>query len=291
MTQQGGDVLASTDKANRAQRDEWNEGQPRFDQWATRWEEVWAPFGEAMFEAARLQSGERVLDVGCGYGTTTIEAARCVGPSGRVVGVDISAGMLHPARQRVAAADLANIELVEADAQVHAFDVESFDAVISRFGSMFFEDPAAAFANLARALRPGGRLALVCWQHPLKSEWIATALGAAVTVLGQPPDLGGPDVPGPFAFADGDRLAQLLTAGGFRDVTVEGLTRPQHIGKDADDAAAFLMSIAEDMQLFDGAPDDVVTAAHDALRGSYAPHAGSQGVVLGGAAWLVWAHR
>jgi SAM-dependent methyltransferase len=290
MTHPSGDLLAATDNVNQAQRDQWNEDQPRYDQRADRWEEVWAPFGQAMFEAARLQPGEQVLDVGCGYGTTTIEAARRVQPGGHVVGIDIAEAMLGPARRRVLAADLDNIELVEADAQVHAFEVESFDAVISRFGTMFFEDPEAAFANLASALRPGGRLAFVCWQDPLKSEWIATAVGAAVAALGQPPNLGDPGAPGPFAFADGERLQRLLTAGGFRDVTVESVTRPQRIGDDADDAAAFLMSIAEDMQVFAGAPDHVVEAARDALRASYAPYAEPHGVVLNGTAWLVGAH-
>jgi SAM-dependent methyltransferase len=279
------------DEPNQAQRDEWNQGQPRYHAYADRWEQIWAPFGQAMFDAARLQPGERALDVGCGYATTTIEAAERVAPSGRVVGVDISAAMLETARQRVAAARLDNIELLEADAQVHPFDAGSFDAVTSRFGTMFFAGPEAAFANLARALRPGGRLAFVCWQDPLNSEWIAVALGAAVAVLGQAPELGAPGAPGPFAFADGDRLAQLVTQSGFRDLSLETVTRPQRIGDDADDAAAFLLSIAEDMQLFAGALDRVVAAAADALRAAYAPYAGPQGVVMEGTAWLVSAHR
>lgn len=276
---------------NLAQRDEWNQGQPQYDAYADRWEQIWAPFGQAVFDAARLQPAERVLDIGCGYGTATIEAAERVAPSGCVVGVDISAAMLEPARRRVAAAGLDNIELLEADAQVHPFDAGSFDALISRFGTMFFADPEAAFANLARALRQGGRLAFVCWQDPLKSEWIAVALGAAVAALGQAPDMGAPGAPGPFAFADGDWLRQLLTAGGFRDVTLETVTRPQRIGDDADDAAAFLLSVAEDMQAFAGAPDQVVAAAGDALRAAYAPYTGPHGVVMDGTAWLVSAHR
>jgi ubiquinone/menaquinone biosynthesis C-methylase UbiE len=139
-----------------------------------------------MFDAARLQPGERVLDVGCGFGTTTIEAADCVAPLGRVLGVDISAAMLEPARQPVAAAGTGNIELLEADAQVHPFEAGAFDVVISRFGLMFFEDPDAAFANLARALRPDGRLVFVCWPDPMKSEWVAVALGVAVAQVGRP---------------------------------------------------------------------------------------------------------
>jgi len=291
MTNASRDLLSPIDQVNRAQRDGWNEGQPRYDQRAERFEQIWAPFGQAMFESAQLMPGERVLDVGCGYGTTTIEASRRVQPQGHVVGVDIAAAMLAPAHRRVSALALDNVELLEADAQVHEFDSGSFDAVLSRFGMMFFEDPEAAFANLARALRPGGRLAFVCWQHPLQSEWIATAFGAAVATLGQPPNLGAPGAPGPFAFADADRLRLLLTAGGFRDVRIEGVTRPQRIGDDADDAAAFLLTIAEDMQMFDGAPDHALAAARDALRGSYAPYAGPNGVVMAGTAWLVLGHR
>ena len=208
-----------------------------------------------------------------------------------MVGIDIAAAMLGPARRRVAAADLDNIELVEADAQVHPFEPKVLRRGDQPVRGNVLRGPEAAFANLARALRPDGRLAFVCWQHPLKSEWIATALGAAVAALGQRPNLGDPGAPGPFAFADSDRLQRLLTAGGFQDVTVESVTRPQRIGDDADDAAAFLMSIAEDMQLFAGAPDHVVAAARDALQASYAPYAKPHGVVQDGAVWLVWAHR
>jgi SAM-dependent methyltransferase len=250
-----------------------------------------ARFGHAMLDAARLQPGERVLDVGCGHATTTIEAAERVAPAGRVVGVDISAAMLQPARQRVAAAGLDNVELLEADAQVHAFDAGSFDAVISRFGTMFFEDPETAFANLAHALRPGGRLVFVAWQDPLNSEWIAVALGAAVAQLGRAPQLGTPGAPGPWAFADGDRLTRLITTGGFRNVRLETVTRPQRIGDDVDDAVGFILSLPESRQLFAGAPEDAVAAAVAAVRAAFAPYAGAEGVVLDGTAWLVSADR
>jgi SAM-dependent methyltransferase len=199
--------------------------------------------------------------------------------------------MLEPAHQRVTASGLDNIELLEADAQVHAFDAGAFDAVISRFGTMFFEDPEAAFANLARALRPGGRLVFVCWQDPLKSEWIAVALSTVVAQLGRAPNLGPPGAPGPFAFADGDRLTRLITAGGFRDVTLETVTRPQCIGIDVEDAVGFIMSMRESQQMFAGAPDETVTAAVAALRAAFAPYAGPHGVVMDGTAWVVCAHR
>ena len=292
MTHPSGKLLAATDEVNRAQREYWADDGPRqYQEHGDRFEAMAAPFGQAMLDAARLQPGERVLDVGCGHATTTIEAAERVAPAGRVVGVDISTTMLQPARQRVAAAGLDNIELLEADAQLHAFDPGSFDAVISRFGTMFFEDPEAAFANLARALHPGGRLVFVAWQDPLNSEWIAVALGAAVAQLGRAPQLGTPGAPGPWAFADGDRLTRLITKGGFRNVRPETVTRPQRIGDDVDDAVSFILSLPESRQLFADAPEDAVAAAVAAVRAAFARYTGAEGVVLDGTAWLVSADR
>ena len=292
MTHPSGKLLAATDEVNRTQREYWaNDGPRQYQEHGDRFEAMAAPFGQAMLDAARLQPGERVLDVGCGHATTTIEAAERVAPAGRVVGVDISTTMLQPARQRVAAAGLDNIELLEADAQLHAFDPGSFDAVISRFGTMFFENPEMAFANLARALHPGGRLVFVAWQDPLNSEWIAVALGAAVAQLGRPAQLGSPGAPGPWAFADGDRLTRLITKGGFRNVRLETVTRPQRIGDDVDDAVGFILSLPESRQLFAGAPEDAVAAAVAAVRAAFAPYTGAEGVVLDGTAWLVSADR
>jgi SAM-dependent methyltransferase len=279
--------LRAFDDANRAQKQEWEgESARQYQDYGDSNEALFAPFGRVMLEAALLKPGDRVLDVGCGHGTSTLEAAQLVSPSGRVVGVDISAEMLKPARKRIAAEDVNNVELIRADAQVHAFEAESFDAVISRFGTMFFEDPRAAFANLASALRPSGRLVFVCWQDPLKNEWVAVALGAAVEALGRAPDLGSPGAPGPFAFADDDRLHQLL-AGSFRDVTLEAVTRPVRIGRDLDQAVGFIMSLPQSKQLFAGLPHDVVDAVVAKLRAAFAPYVGSRGVVMDATAWLV----
>ncbi len=284
--------LLPDDDLNRAQREYWAADGPRqYQQYGDTNEALFAPFGQAMLDAAGFRSGESVLDVGCGFGTSTIEAAQRVGPSARVVGVDISAAMLQPAHRRVADAGLGNVELLQADAQVHPFDAGSFQVVISRFGTMFFEDPEAAFANLARALEPGGRLVFVCWQDPRKSEWVAAALGAVVAKLGRAPDLGPPGAPGAFAFADGDRLTRLLTAGGFHDVTLETVTRSVRIGRDVDDAAGFVMSLPQSQQLLVGAGEDAAAAAVTGLRAVYAPYAGAHGVLMDASAWLVSAHN
>lgn len=137
---------------------------------AHRADDTGGQFGDAMLDAAQLRAGDRVLDVGCGQGTDTLKAAQQVTPTGAAVGVDITAPLLDRARRRAAATSINNVQFVQGDAQVHPFEESAFDVVISRFGTMFFNDPTAAFANLNRAIRPGGRMAIVCWQDLLQSE-------------------------------------------------------------------------------------------------------------------------
>jgi SAM-dependent methyltransferase len=257
---------------------------------AERLEAINGPFGELMLAAAGLQPGQRVLDVGCGQGTTTLRAAQAVAPGGAAVGVDISAPLVALARQRASAAGIGNAEFVQADAQTHPFQERGFDAVISRFGTMFFQDADAAFANLGRAVRPGGRLALVCPHDPSRTEWVAVAFAAAAPHVGIP-DLGPPGAPGPFAFADGDRLRRVLEAGGFRDVALQAVTRPVRMGDDAEDVTAFIASLPEARQLFAGKPQAKVAAAIDALREGLAPYQGTGGVVMDETAWLATARR
>jgi SAM-dependent methyltransferase len=256
---------------------------------AHRWDGTSGRFGEAMLDAADLKPGQKVLDVGCGAGSTTVEAGRRVAPGGAAVGVDISAPALALARQRVAAAGLDSVAFIESDAQAHPFEPGAFDAVISRFGSMFFGDSAAAFANLRRGLRPAGRLAIVAWQGPLQSEWTAVAGAVAVAHFGRPPNLGGPDSPGPFAFADGDRFRSVVTAGGFRDITLEAITRPMLMGSDVEDVVAMITSLPQSKDLFAGQPENKVEAAIDGLRKGFAPYARPEGVVMSGTAWLLTA--
>lgn len=247
-----------------------------------------APFYAALFDAVALQAGDRVLDVGCGLGHTTLEAAERVAPHGTVVGVDFSPVMLAAARERVAGVDA--VTLLRADAQAHPFEAE-YDAVISGFGVVFFEEPQVAFANLRTALRHGGRLAFVCWRGPLQSQWIAVATAAIVPVLERAPEMAEPGVPGPYAFADGDRLRGVLVASGFRNVSVEAITRPQRIAADVDDAVSYVLSLPEGKRLLEEAPEHVREDATAALKAAFTPYAGPDSVVTAGAAWLATATR
>ena len=256
---------------------------------ADRWDGTSGRFGAAMLEAADLEPGQRVLDVGCGAGSTTIEAARRVAPKGAAVGVDISGPALALARERAAASGLNDVGFIEADAQVHPFELESFDAVISRFGTMFFDDPVVAFANLRRALRRGGRLAVLAWQGPFESEWTTVAVNVAIAHFGRPPDLGEPGGPGPFAFADGDRFKRVVTEGGFGDVTLAAITRPMLMGSDVEDVVGMVAATPQSKGLFAGQPGAKVRAAVAGLRDAFAPYARPEGVVMSGSAWLLTA--
>jgi SAM-dependent methyltransferase len=284
--------MANTATPNADQIKRWQEDEGLH--WvaeAERYDTMAGSFGEAMLDAAGLQPGDRVLDVGCGNGATTIEAARRVRPAGTALGVDLSAPMLAVAKTRAAAAGVDEADFLQADAQVHPFPAGEFDAVVSRFGLMFFDDPDAAFANLARALRPSGRIAFVAWQGLERSEWIMVAGAAAAPYVGIPEGIA-PDAPGPFGLADPARVRRMLEGAGFVGVTLEELTRPMRIGNDVDDALSFIRSLPVVRDLLGAAPADKQAAAVEAAREALGPYAGPEGVVMhNNGAWLVTARR
>ncbi len=176
------------------------------------------PLGRRVLEVLALKAGERVLDVGCGCGQSTLALGELVGVSGAVLGVDISQPMLALARARSSAAP--QVSYAEADAQTIGFASAGFDAIHSRFGVMFFEDPTAAFANLRGALRPGGRLAFLCWRDISENPIMTLPMQAAAKHL-PPPEPPTPGAPGPFAFADPERVRGILAAAGFAEIALE----------------------------------------------------------------------
>ncbi|WP_165188204.1 class I SAM-dependent methyltransferase [Caulobacter soli] len=190
-----------------------------------------APIGEAVVARADPGPGKRVLDVGCGAGATTLDMARRLGPAGSCVGVDVSGPLLNLARQRAEAQDLPQAQFIEADAQDHAFEAGAFDAILSRFGVMFFPDPDAAFANLRRALKPGGALVFACWRGPAENPLSQIPLQVAAPLLSEPPPPPG-DGPGRFAFADPDRVRGVLDRSGWRDIAITPLDAPMPLSFD-----------------------------------------------------------
>jgi SAM-dependent methyltransferase len=276
--------MANTDMA-----EYWN-GRPA-GVWVTeaeRFDTMLAPFGRRLLAAAVLEPGERVLDVGCGNGAISLEAARAVGPAGRVTGLDLSAPMLGVARQRAEEQGI-SVSFVQSDAQTASFD-EPFDVVLSRFGVMFFDDPEVAFANLAKATRPGGRLCFVCWQEMFANEWIAVPAMAMVAHVGIP-ELPEPGAPGPFALADAERTRGLLQSARWSEVTVEGHKDPMHMGRDPEDVVAFMFSDEMGRRVVEGKDPEAVQAGTEAALVALRPYATPDGVVLSGAYWLVTARK
>jgi SAM-dependent methyltransferase len=206
--------------ANIEQAEFWSELAPTWLELEDQLEEVGGPPGKLAMDRLGLLPGQRVVDLGCGLGRTTLALAARVGPGGKVVGVDISAEMLARGRDRAARLGAENVEFVHADAQVHDFGQARFDAAYSRFGVMFFSDPVAAFANIRRALRPRGALSFVCWQDVFDNDWMLIPRTAVAEVIGTLPPMPSPDEPGSLSLADPARVRAVLGAAGFRSIVV-----------------------------------------------------------------------
>jgi SAM-dependent methyltransferase len=205
---------------NIEQAEFWSKLAPVWLELEDQLEEVGGPPGQLAMDRLELRPGQRVVDLGCGSGRTTLELAARVGPGGEVVGVDISAEMLARGRERAARRGVGNVEFVHADAQVHDLGGARSDAAYSRFGVMFFTDPVAAFANVRRALRPGGVLSFVCWQGVSDNEWMLIPGAAVAQVTGSLPPMPGPGQPGPFSLADPGRVRAVLDAAGYHSVAI-----------------------------------------------------------------------
>ena len=233
-----------------------------------------------------ISPGDRVLDIGCGTGLTTREAARAATP-GRVVGVDVSERMLERAREVTAAERLDNIRYELGDAQVHRFDPGGFDVAISRFGTMFFSDPAAAFANIAAALRPQARLVLLVWQRREVNAWMR-AIDAALGDARQPP----PSAGDAFSLGDADATERILERAGFADVRFEDVNEPVLYGHDLDAALAIVRSFQDTSGALASLSDDEAAGTVERLREMLAAHySDERGVVLDSRSWLITARR
>ncbi len=274
------------DSTNAEQASEWDGPDGEF--WATyhtEYEGLLGVFDDTLVEAGAVGSDDRCLDIGCGTGATTRAlAARAV--DGSVFGLDLSGPMLTIAREAARGAGIANVEFVQGDAQVHPFETAASDVAVSRMGCMFFGDPATAFANIGRSLRPGGRLAFTVWQEQRANDWITAidnAVGEATST--EAPDEPTGYVPGPFSLADPALCTSLLQGAGFVDVSVDGLDVPLAFGT-VDDAQAFLETwIDEDLD------EDARARATASLHRLLVDNATAEGVRLQSATWLITARR
>lgn len=250
--------MAEATIANVAQRDYWNTvAGPRWVGLEGYVERRVEPVNALLSQYANAAPGERVLEIGCGTGAFTVPLALAVGERGEVVGADISTAMLAGARKRLTEAGIKNVSLVEADAQTHRFDPGHFDLVASRFGVMFFADPAAAFANLLAAARPGGRLCFACWGRLDENEHWLVPYRVALEHLGAPEPTP-PRTPGPMAFADADYVREFLGSAGFADIAITREHPAMAAASPRDEANAALM-MGPSARLIDEKKPDAAT--------------------------------
>jgi SAM-dependent methyltransferase len=286
------DVDAPGAGPNHAQATYWED---RSGSWIAS--EAWwlstvaGPFGDAATEQLNPRPGQRLLDIGCGTGPTTVRLAKMIGPDGTITGVDISPSMVDAARRRAADAEVDNATFAVADAQVADLGVEVLDGVFSQFGIMFFADPTAAFANVRAAVRPGGRLAFACWQDLSRNDWMTVPGVAAASVTGQIPTMPEPGAPGPFSLADPDRIRKVLTDAGWADVRIADVTTdvvvPEDRVEDMLVGVSRMGAVREQLEAFkDPAMRDRIS---DAVRTELLSRLVDGEVRLASAAWAVTA--
>jgi SAM-dependent methyltransferase len=247
-----------------------------------------APISRLLIDRAGVKPGERVLDVGCGCGSTSAAWAREVGPSGYVLGVDISAPML------ALAAKLKQpglpLDFALADATVYPFDPASFDLLVSRFGVMFFAEPAVSFAHMRHALRPSGRVAFACWREPRDNPWMMAPLQAVYQHVPKLPPQE-PDDPGPFAFASEERVKRILDEAGYEGIAIErcDLSLDIAVGGGLEAAVKSALEIGPSSRALEGQPAEIRDAATASVRALLAPLARGEQVPLPGSIWIVTA--
>ncbi len=254
----------------------------------TRIERVLSPVADLVIQAASPRPGDRIIDIGCGSGATTEVLARAVGDVGRVTGLDVSAPLVAQASARLAAMSQARVIL--GDAASIALEPGSIDLLFSRFGVMFFGDPTVAFRNLRGAVRPGGRVCFACWRAPSLNPWMMLPLSIAYACVPRLPKPG-PDDPGPFSFADPDRVTRILSEAGFTDIgfTPHDVLFDISAGEGVAGAVAYTLEIGATSRALDGHPESVRQKVADDLRAAFTALATKDGVFLAGAIWIVTA--
>ena len=282
-------TILNADEHNADQIAYWNG--PAGERWRTRQQEQDAllePVAHLLLERAIPAPGEAVIDVGCGCGFTTIELARRVRPGGRVLGIDISEPMLARARER--APPGLPVDFVAADATVHPFDPAAADLLFSRFGVMFFADPQISFARMRQGLRRGARVVFACWREPRRNPWLMLPFEEACRHVPRPAPPGR-DEPGPFAFADEQRVRKILEGSGFGDTELEPVELALDIagGRGLDAAVDNALSIGPASRALEGQPPALQRAAGQSIRAALAAHQVGNSVPLPGSIWIVTA--
>ncbi|MGZ4710015.1 MAG: class I SAM-dependent methyltransferase [Acidimicrobiales bacterium] len=276
---------------NSAQAEFWEELTPSWLEAERHTRLVSQRFGEMAIDRLDLVAGQRVLDIGCGAGGTTLELAARVGPDGEAVGADIASAMVRAAQQRAGDAGVRNVRFLTADLQVDDLGTGLFDAAFSQFGVMFFAEPAAAFAHIRRTIHPGGTLAFSCWQSIFSNEWMFVPGSAVVSVTGSLPPMPGPDEPGPFSLAEPDRVTALLSGAGFTHIEVEPRDEVVVlVGDQIDSLVEMSRNVGVVREALRDADEDTSARIIDAVRAALAERVVDGELRLTAGALIVTAH-
>ena len=246
-----------------------------------------------IFPSLEVRAGDRVVDVGCGFGDTAIQLAKRAGPSGSVLGIDCCEAFLEIARGDAAAAGVDNVEFVEADVQFYPFEGE-FDFCFSRFGTQFFENPVAGLKSMRRALKPGGTMTMIVWRGIDDNPWLGMAKEIVLRFLPPPGDDGRSCGPGPFSMAGQEMVTKQLEIAGYTGIAFERVDAPLIVGNSPDDAVGFQLALGPAGEVFREAGDEAerkraeITAA---LLSELAKYETDEGVVLPSSSWVITARN
>ena len=245
---------------------------------------------EAIFPSLPVKEGDRVLDVGCGFGDTAIKLARIVGPSGEVVGIDCCDAFLDYARKDAEAAGLTNISFMRGDAEIELPD-EKFDFVFARFGTMFFANPVAGLRNMRKSLKPGGKMVHIVWRDRADNPWLSMAKDIVLEILPPPGDDALTCGPGPFSMANEAMVTTMMKSAGCEEIDFRRVDAPVFVGKNVDDAIAFQLAIGPAGEVFREAGeeaeekrDQVEAALAEAINKQ---KTGADGIVMDSSSWVI----
>ncbi|SMH51185.1 class I SAM-dependent methyltransferase [Maritimibacter sp. HL-12] len=249
---------------------------------------------EAVFPKLPVREGDRVLDVGCGWGDTAMKLARIVGPQGEVVGIDCCDAFLADAEADLKKSGLTNLSFLRGDAEV-ALPEGAFDFAFSRFGTMFFANPVAGLRNMRRALRPGGRMVHIVWRAPADNPWLSMAKEIVLRHLPAPGEDARTCGPGPFSMSDEATVRKMMEVAGYTDIAFERVDAPVRVGDDVEDAIAFQLAIGPAGEVFREA-GDLAEVRRPEIEAALAKAIDAQardadGIVIDSSSWVISARN